>query len=63
MTSTISIPEAVRDRLKTYGHAGMTYPEILTALMDRVQRDDFVEQLRKQYASTPRRQYVDLEDL
>lgn len=63
MTATIAVPEAVRDRLKTYGNAGMTYPEILTALMDRVERDDFVRDLRKQYASTPRRDYVDLEDL
>lgn len=63
MTATIGIPEAVRDRLQTYGHAGMTYPEILTALMDRVERDDFVRDLRKQYLSTPRRDYVDLDDL
>lgn len=63
MTATIAIPEKVRDRLKTYGHAGMTYPEILAALMDRVEREDFVRELRKQYASTPRRDYVDLEDL
>lgn len=63
MTATIAVPEAVRDRLKTYGHAGMTYPEILVALMDRVQREDFVLELRKQYAATPRRDYVKLEDL
>jgi hypothetical protein len=63
MTATIAVPEAVRDRLKAYGHAGMTYPEILTALMDRVEREDFVRELRKQYLSTPRRDYVNLEDL
>jgi hypothetical protein len=63
MTATIAIPEEVRDRLRTYGHAGMTYPEILTALMDRVEREEFVRELRKQYASTPRRDYVKLEDL
>ncbi|HLE98122.1 MAG TPA: hypothetical protein VI997_12190 [Candidatus Thermoplasmatota archaeon] len=63
MTATISIPERVRDRLKTYGHAGTTYEAILTRLMDRVEREDFVRELRKQYATTPRRDYVDLEDL
>lgn len=63
MTATIALPEDVRDRLKTYGHAGMTYPDILTALMDRVQRDEFVRELRQQYVSTPRKDYVDLEDL
>lgn len=63
MTATISLPEDLRDRLKTFGHAGMTYPEILGALMDRVEREEFVRDLRKQYATTPRRSYVDLEDL
>ena len=63
MTATIAIPEELRDRLKTYGHAGMTYPEILRALMDRVERDDFVRDLRQQYQRTPRKSYVDLDDL
>ena len=63
MTATIALPEAVRDRLKTFGHAGMTYPEILQALMDRVEREDFVRELRKQYLTTPRRDYVDLDEL
>ena len=63
MTATIALPEAVRDRLKTYGHAGMTYPEILSALMDRVEREEFVRDLRNQYQKTPRKSYVDLEDL
>ncbi len=63
MTATIAIPERLRDRLRTYGHAGMTYPEILASLMDRVQRDEFVADLRKQYTATPRKDYVELEDL
>lgn len=62
MTVTIAVPEAVRDRLKTFGHAGMTHPEIIAALMDRVQREEFVRELRQQYASTARKNYVDLED-
>ncbi len=63
MTATIAIPEDVRDRLKTFGHAGMTYPDILRALMDRVERDDFVRDLRQQYKTTPRKSYVNLDDL
>jgi hypothetical protein len=62
-TSTISVQPEVRDRLKTFGHAGMTHEEILTALMDRVQRDSFVEELRQQYLATPRGTYVELDDL
>jgi hypothetical protein len=63
MTATIALPEEVRDRLRTFGHAGMTYRDILMALMDRVERDEFVRELRKQYATTARRDYVNLEDL
>ena len=63
MTATIAIPEALRDRLRTYGHAGMTYTEILASLMDRVQRDEFVADLRRQYAKTPQSDYVDLDAL
>lgn len=61
--STISLRAEVRDRLKTFGHAGMTHEQILTALMDRVQRDSFVEELRQQYLKTPRESYVSLDDL
>ncbi|MGB1696855.1 MAG: hypothetical protein ACPHK8_00475 [Thermoplasmatota archaeon] len=63
MKSTISVDPAVRDRLKTFGHAGMSHEQILTALMDRVQRESFVEELRQQYLTTPRESYVALEDL
>lgn len=63
MTATLSVPEEVRDRLKTFGHAGMTYAEILTRLMDRFEQEEFVRELRRQYAETPREDYVDLEDL
>lgn len=63
MTATISIPEGLRDRLKTYGHAGMTYADILEHLMDRIEREDFVRELRQQYAQTRRKDYVDLDDL
>ncbi|MCA1818848.1 MAG: hypothetical protein LC620_02150 [Halobacteriales archaeon] len=63
MTATIAIPEALRDRLRTFGHAGMTYPEILAALMDRVQREEFVADLRRIHAATPRAAYIDMDDL
>ncbi len=63
MTATIAVPERVRDRLKTFGHAGMTYPEILTSLMDRLDREAFVAELRKQYLETPEDAWVDLEDI
>lgn len=61
--STIAVHPEVRDRLKTFGHAGMTHEQILNSLMDRVQRDSFVEELRRQYLATPREAYVELDDL
>ncbi len=61
--TTISVHPEVRDRLKTFGHAGMSHEQILMALMDRVQRDSFVEELRHQYLATPRDAYIALDDL
>ncbi|HLF17107.1 MAG TPA: hypothetical protein VI796_06735 [Candidatus Thermoplasmatota archaeon] len=61
MTATIALPEQVRDRLKTFGHAGMTYPEILSSLMDRVQRDEFVAWCRRRYLEN--KEWVDLDDI
>ena len=47
MPTTLTLSAATRDRLKRYGHAGMTYDEILRALMDRVDEEDFVIELRR----------------
>lgn len=46
--TTIQVPEEVRDRLKRFGHKGQTYAEILTALMDQVEYEEFMaEQYRR----------------
>ena len=63
MTATIAVPEKVRDRLKTFGHAGMTYPQILTKMMDRIQREEFVNECRRTLLETPDKDWIDLEDL
>lgn len=54
MAPTISVPTVVLNRLKTYGYPGMPYPELLTALMDRVERDESEHQLHQQYVWRPR---------
>ena len=41
--TTIQIPRGTRDRLKRFGLKGQTYREILEALMDRVEYDEFME--------------------
>lgn len=61
--TTITIDPGVRDRLKLFGTAGMTYNDILTHLMDEAQRQDFVAAMRRRLAEIPEKDWVDLEDL
>ena len=42
-TTTIQIPAETRDRLKRFGLKGQTYKDILEALMDRVEYEEFME--------------------
>jgi hypothetical protein len=63
MPTTVTIDPATRDRLKRYGHAGMTYDEILQALMDRIDEEDFVLEMRRRVEELDARDaWVDLED-
>lgn len=48
MATTIPIDAKVRDRLRLFGHAGQTYNEILTHLMNEVERKNFLEELRRE---------------
>ncbi|HLE95947.1 MAG TPA: hypothetical protein VI997_01125 [Candidatus Thermoplasmatota archaeon] len=63
MPTTITIDPKVRDRLKLFGTAGMTYNEILTRIMDEIEREKFIAQLRRELETTPEKDWVDLEDL
>ncbi len=45
--TTIPIDPEVRDRLRSFGTAGMTYSEILTAILDKVDREAYVAELRR----------------
>lgn len=60
MATTIPVDPAVRDRLRAYGTAGMTYTEILQNLMDLVDRDAFVAEVRRRVDEV--KDWVDLED-
>jgi hypothetical protein len=46
MTTTISLDERVRDRLKGFVGPGVTYSEALTRLMDLVEADRFFASFR-----------------
>lgn len=60
MATTIPIDGKVRDRLKAYGTAGMTYSEIITRVLDEVDRQAFVAEMRRLADRT--KDWVDLED-
>lgn len=45
--TTIAIPTQVRNRLKGYGTKDMSYAQILTRLMDEIERDRFVAEMRR----------------
>lgn len=62
--TTIPIDSKVRDRLRSYGTAGMSYTDIVQRLLDERERDDFIReiQLRAERADAEG-SWVDLEDL
>jgi hypothetical protein len=62
MVTTITVDPKIRDRLKRYGHAGMTYNDILTRLMDEIDEREFVAELRKRAAALREEDWVDLDD-
>lgn len=64
MPTTLTLDPATRDRLKRYGHAGMTYDDILEAMMDRIDEEDFVREMRRLADEADEaRSWVDLDDL
>lgn len=58
--TTIPLRPDVRDRLKMYGTMGDTYNDILTRLMDHVEREAFIQEMRR-IADDPNTEWVDLE--
>lgn len=64
MPTTLTIDPKVRDRLKRYGHAGMTYDDILQNLMDRFDEQEFIVDLRRRAeAADAAGSWVDLKDV
>jgi hypothetical protein len=63
MTTTTTIPttKTIRDRLKTYGRKGETYSDILSRLMDAVDRDEFMDRMYQRLEE--KEQFVSLDDL
>lgn len=60
-TTTIPIDTLQRDRLKRYGTMGMTYTQIIKELLDKVERDRFLDEIRQRAATN--KDWVDLDDV
>lgn len=64
MPTTLTIDPKIRDRLKLYGHAGMTYDEILQGLMDRFDEQEFLADMRRRKSQADAtKSWVDLKDV
>lgn len=62
MATTIPIEGGVRDRLRAHGQAGMSYSEIITRLLDRVDREAFLAELTKR-VDDPSVEWVPLDEV
>jgi hypothetical protein len=60
--TTIPLKTPVRDRLKTYGSMGDTYSDILTHMMDEIERKAFLARLRAE-RDDPKAEWATLEEL
>lgn len=45
--TTIPIEPAVRDRLRAFGTSGMTYSEVITAVLDKVEMEKFLAEMQR----------------
>ena len=59
--TSIPLDSKVRDRLKAYGTAGMSYNDILQRLMDERDRDAFIRDILREADETT--EWVDLDDV
>ena len=48
MATTIALEPETRERLRTFGHAGMSYDEIVRNLMDQVDRERYMAELHRE---------------
>ncbi len=60
--TTIPIDPAVRDRLRSFGHAGMTYSEIVTAVLDKIEMEKFLAEMQRT-VDDPAIQWIRHEDM
>lgn len=59
-STTIALDAKTRERLRTFGHAGMSYDQILQRLMDEVDMQSFVAEMHRIADETT--DWVELDD-
>ncbi|WP_199724060.1 hypothetical protein [Methanohalophilus sp. RSK] len=59
--TTIPTTKAIRDRLKNYGHKGETYSDILTRMMDLIDREKFMDRMYKRLEEKD--QFVSIDEM
>lgn len=59
--TTIQLPPKVRDRLKRHGLKGQSYADVLEALMDRVDFEEFMETQYRRLAK--RKEFTPLDEI
>ena len=60
-TTTVPTTKVVRDRLKSYGRKGETYSDILTRLMDAVDKEEFMDRMYQRLEEKD--QFVSLDEI
>lgn len=58
--TTIPTTKSIRDRLKGYGQKGETYSDILTRMMDSIDREEFMDRMYRRLEEKD--QFVSLDD-
>jgi hypothetical protein len=60
--TTIPLDSKLRDRLKTYGTAGMSYNDIIQRLLDEKEMEKFIAELQRT-ADDPNTEWVEWKDI
>ncbi len=61
IATTIPTTKVVRDRLKSYGKKGETYSDILTKMMDAIDKEEFMDRMYRRLDEKD--QFVSLDEI
>ena len=61
--TTISVSARTRDKLKTYGMKGDTYDKIITRILDKIDREEFLEECYQRLSEKNKFIKVSLDEL